>query len=103
VVFRDERPIYAPWRSDVGRALVLAFTPEGKDQRFFATGLRNCVGMAVQPGTGELWCSVNERDGLGDDLVPDFVTRVRACAGLAARWALTRRAHRTHSNDRSMG
>ena len=72
-----ERPIYAPWRSDEGRALVLASTPEGRDQRFYATGLRNCVGMAVQPGTGELWCSVNERDGLGDDLVPDFVTRVR--------------------------
>ena len=71
-----ERPIYAPWRSDTGRALVLAFTPEGKNQRLYATGLRNCVGMAVQPGTGELWCSVNERDGLGDDLVPDFVTRV---------------------------
>jgi len=72
-----ERPIYAPWRSDTGRALVLAFTPEGKDQRVYTTGLRNCVGMAVQPGTGELWCSVNERDGLGDDLVPDFVTRIR--------------------------
>ena len=71
-----ERPIYAPWRSDEGRALVLAFKPEGKDRRVYATGLRNCVGMAVQPRTEELWCSVNERDGLGDDLVPDFVTRV---------------------------
>jgi glucose/arabinose dehydrogenase len=40
--------------SDAGRALVLAFTPEGKDQRVYATGLRNCVGMAMQPGTGEL-------------------------------------------------
>jgi len=81
-----ERPIYAPWRSDAGRALVLAFTPEGKDQRFFATGLRNCVGMAVQPRTGELWCSVNERDGLGDDLVPDFVTRVREGAFYGWPW-----------------
>src|SRR6516225_8871518 len=81
-----ERPIYAPWRSDSGRALVLAFTPEGKNQRFFATGLRNCVGMAVQPRTGELWCSVNERDGLGDDLVPDFVTRVREGAFYGWPW-----------------
>jgi glucose/arabinose dehydrogenase len=81
-----ERPIYAPWRSDAGRALVLAFTPEGKDQRLYATGLRNCVGMAVQPGTGELWCSVNERDGLGDDLVPDFVTRVREGAFYGWPW-----------------
>jgi hypothetical protein len=81
-----ERPIYAPWRSDVGRALVLAFTPEGKDQQLYATGLRNCVGMAMQPGTGELWCSVNERDGLGDDLVPDFVTRVREGAFYGWPW-----------------
>ena len=72
-----ERKIYAPWQSDEGRALVLAFTPEGKGRRLYATGLRNCVGMAVQPRTGELWCSVNERDGLGDDLLPDFVTRGR--------------------------
>jgi hypothetical protein len=81
-----ERPIYAPWRSDAGRALVLAFTPEGKDRRVYATGLRNCVGMAVQPGTGELWCSVNERDGLGDDLVPDFLTRVREGAFYGWPW-----------------
>ncbi|MBV9202659.1 MAG: sorbosone dehydrogenase family protein [Alphaproteobacteria bacterium] len=72
-----DRWINAPWQSDEGRALVLSFTPEGKDKRVFATGLRNCVGMAVQPATGELWCSVNERDGLGDDLPPDFLTRVR--------------------------
>src|SRR5262249_57146745 len=69
-----------------GRGRVLAFTPEGKDQRFDATGLRNCVGMAVQPATGELWCSVNERDGLGDDLVPDFVTRVREGAFYGWPW-----------------
>jgi glucose/arabinose dehydrogenase len=81
-----ERPFYAPWRSDAGRALVFAFTPEGKDQQFYATGLRNCVGMALQPETGELWCSVNERDGLGDDLVPDFVTRVRGGAFYGWPW-----------------
>ena len=81
-----ERKIYAPWQSDEGRALVLAFTPEGKDRRLYATGLRNCVGMAVQPRTGGLWCSVNERDGLGDDLVPDFVTRVREGAFYGWPW-----------------
>jgi hypothetical protein len=81
-----ERPIYAPWRSDDGRALVLAFTPEGKDRRVYATGLRNCVGMAVQPRTDEVWCSVNERDGLGDDLVPDFVTRVHVGAFYGWPW-----------------
>src|SRR5216684_4093169 len=72
--------------SDEGSAVVLSFTPEGKDKQFFATGLRNCVGMAVQPGAGDLWCSVNERDGLGDDLVPDFVTRVREGAFYGWPW-----------------
>jgi glucose/arabinose dehydrogenase len=81
-----DRWINAPWQSDEGRAAVLVYTPEGRDKRFFATGLRNCVGMAVQPGTGDLWCSVNERDGLGDDLVPDFVTRMREGAFYGWPW-----------------
>jgi len=51
-----------------GRAAVLSFTPEGQDRRIYASGLRNCSGEAIQPGTGTLWCAVNERDGLGDDL-----------------------------------
>ena len=81
-----DRWINAPWQSDEGRAVVLSFTPEGKEKRFFATGLRNCVGMAVQPATGELWCSVNERDGLGDDLPPDYLTRVREGAFYGWPW-----------------
>ena len=44
----------------------------------FATGIRNCVALAMQPGTGDLWCTVNERDALGDNLVPDYSTRVKA-------------------------
>jgi glucose/arabinose dehydrogenase len=59
------------------RADVLAFDSEGRGRHVYASGLRNCVGMAVHPTTGDLWCSTNERDGLGDDLVPDYVTRVR--------------------------
>jgi glucose/arabinose dehydrogenase len=59
------------------RADVLQYNPDGSGFRIFATGLRNCVGMAVNPATGDLWCSANERDGLGDDLPPDYVTRVR--------------------------
>jgi len=58
------------------RADILQFTPEGKDRRIFAYGIRNAVGLAVDPKTGELWCSVNERDGLGDNLVPDYITHV---------------------------
>ncbi len=59
------------------RADVLVFDPEGRDRQVFASGIRNCVGLAVHAVTGDLWCSTNERDGLGDDLVPDYVTRVR--------------------------
>ncbi len=66
----------AAWGSEAGRADVLAFNPDGADPHTFATGIRNCVGLAVHPRTGDLWCSVNERDGLGDNLPPDYVTRV---------------------------
>jgi hypothetical protein len=59
------------------RADVLVFDPEGRDRQVFASGIRNCVGLAVHAVTGDLWCSTNERDGLGDDLVPDYITRVR--------------------------
>ena len=66
----------AAWGAEEQRAAVLEFTPDGKARRLFATGLRNCAGLAVQPQTGDLWCSTNERDGLGDNLPPDYVTRV---------------------------
>ena len=58
------------------RADVLEYTPEGKLVEVYATGIRNCVGEAVNPITGQLWCSVNERDALGNHLVPDYVTSV---------------------------
>jgi len=75
----------ASWGAETNRADVLAFDPEGRDGRTFATGLRNCVGMATR-GAGELWCSTNERDGLGDNLVPDYVTRVAAQAFFGWPW-----------------
>jgi glucose/arabinose dehydrogenase len=59
------------------RADVLSFTPDGKDRQIYASGLRNCSGEAMQPRTGALWCVVNERDGLGDNLPPDYATSVR--------------------------
>jgi glucose/arabinose dehydrogenase len=59
------------------RADVLEFTPTGKFVKVYAYGLRNCVGEAINPITGELWCSTNERDALGNDLVPDYVTHVQ--------------------------
>ncbi len=67
----------AAWGSETGRANVLVFDPDGRSSRTYASGLRNCVGLAVDPTNGDVWCSTNERDGLGDDLVPDYVTRVR--------------------------
>lgn len=59
------------------RADVLEFTPEGKFVKVYAYGIRNCVGEAINPTTGDLWCSTNERDMLGDDLVPDYITHVK--------------------------
>jgi glucose/arabinose dehydrogenase len=59
------------------RADILEFTPQGKFVKVYAWGLRNCVGEAINPITGELWCSTNERDGLGNNLVPDYVTHVQ--------------------------
>jgi glucose/arabinose dehydrogenase len=76
----------AAWDDEENRADVLAFDLEGRAGRAFATGIRNCVGLAVNPRTGDLWCSTNERDGLGDDLVPDYVTRVREGAFYGWPW-----------------
>lgn len=76
----------AAWDAEEERAAVLSFTPDGQNRRTFATGLRNCVGLAVQPGTGSVWCSTNERDGLGDNLVPDYVTRVQEGAFYGWPW-----------------
>jgi len=59
------------------RADVLEFNPDGSAMRVYAYGIRNCVGLAVNSKTSELWCSVNERDALGDDLVPDYITHVQ--------------------------
>ncbi len=58
------------------RANVLEFTPEGKFVEVYAWGIRNCVGEAINPTTGELWCSTNERDAIGNNLVPDYITHV---------------------------
>ena len=59
------------------RADVLEYTPEGKFIEVYASGIRNCVGEAINPITGQLWCSTNERDNLGNHLVPDYVTSIK--------------------------
>jgi glucose/arabinose dehydrogenase len=62
--------------ADPRRAAISEYNPDGSGHRILASGLRNPVGLAWQPGTGKLWTAVNERDGLGDDLVPDYITSV---------------------------
>jgi len=59
------------------RADILEFTPEGKFLKVYASGIRNPVGIAINPTTAQLWCSTNERDALGDNLVPDYITSVK--------------------------
>lgn len=66
--------------SDARRAAINEYNPDGSGHRVFASGLRNPVGMAYYPGTNTLWTAVNERDHLGDDLVPDYITAVPAGA-----------------------
>lgn len=62
---------------EVKKANILEINPDGSGERIFASGLRNPVGMDWNPESNMLWTSVNERDGLGDDLVPDYITSVK--------------------------
>jgi glucose/arabinose dehydrogenase len=82
----SELPPGAAWSYETNRAAVLAFDPDGKNQKLFATGIRNCVGLAIEPQSGQPWCSTNERDGFGDDLVPDYVTSIRENAFYGWPW-----------------
>ena len=64
--------------AEKNRADILQFNPDGSDMKVYASGIRNAGGgLAVDPKSGELWCSVNERDALGDNLVPDYITHVQ--------------------------
>jgi glucose/arabinose dehydrogenase len=62
---------------EVRRAAILEINPDGSGERLFASGLRNPVGLDWEPETGAMWTAVNERDELGDELVPDYITSVR--------------------------
>jgi glucose/arabinose dehydrogenase len=81
----DGRKLYATVGSESNvsvekepmRAAIIEFNPDGTGKRLFATGLRNPVGVAFYPGTNTLWAGVQERDRLGDDLPPDYVTSVQ--------------------------
>jgi glucose/arabinose dehydrogenase len=76
--WESDNALGAAWGPEAHRADVLVTSPDGKDGvKIFATGIRNPVGLGVEPITGDLWTSTNERDGLGDNLVPDYVTSVK--------------------------
>ena len=66
------------WGAETNRADILVTDPEGRQPlKTYATGVRNGVGLAVDPRTGDLWVSTNERDALGDNLVPDYITHLK--------------------------
>ena len=75
--WKKEKPLGATWDTEERRADVISFDPDGKNEKIYATGLRNCSGMAIQPDNGSLWCAVNERDGLGDNVPFEYVTSVK--------------------------
>jgi glucose/arabinose dehydrogenase/cytochrome c2 len=85
--FEKDHALGSTWGPEEYRANVLVFDAArpGKP-KIYATGIRNCVGLTVQPVNGELWCTTNERDALGDDLVPDYSTRVKEGAWYGWPW-----------------
>jgi glucose/arabinose dehydrogenase len=84
--FAADHALGAMWGEEADRADVLSFNPDGTDKQVFATGLRNCSGMSIQPETGALWCVVNERDELGDNLPFDYATVVQEGAFYGWPW-----------------
>jgi len=82
-----ERGLGASLGDEAWRADVLVTSPDGKaGLKSFANGIRNCAGLTVQPGTGDVWCATNERDMLGDNLPPDYATRVKEGAFYGWPW-----------------
>jgi glucose/arabinose dehydrogenase len=84
--WKKNKPLGAAWDTEDRRATVLAFDPDGKNETIFATGLRNCSGITIQPATGQPWCVVNERDGLGDNTPFEYATSVKEGAFYGWPW-----------------
>ncbi|WP_315919108.1 sorbosone dehydrogenase family protein [Mesorhizobium sp. SP-1A] len=81
-----DKPLGYAWGAEQGRAEVRAYDPDGGNGRVVATGLRNCSGLTVQPATGALWCVVNERDELGNDVPFEYATAVQQGAFYGWPW-----------------
>ena len=76
---------------DERRATILECNPDGSNCTIFAAGIRNPTQINFRPGSNDFWASVQERDGLGDDLVPDFLIKVSAAVFTAGRGRITAR------------
>jgi glucose/arabinose dehydrogenase len=84
--WKNEKPLGAAWDTEERRAVLLSMDPDGKDEKIFASGLRNCSGLTLHPKTAEPWCVVNERDGLGDDTPFEYATAVKEGAFYGWPW-----------------
>jgi glucose/arabinose dehydrogenase len=84
--FEKSHSVGSAWDREDWRANVLTYDPDGKNKRVFASGIRNCSGLTLQPGTGTVYCATNERDLLGDNLPPDYATSVRQGAFYGWPW-----------------
>ena len=89
IAFDKTHGFGATWADDENRADVLVSDPMGQGLHVYAAGIRNCSGLTRQPQTGEIWCSTNERDMLGDNLAPDYATHVQAGAFYGWPWYYT--------------
>jgi hypothetical protein len=89
IAFDKTHGLGAAWADDENRANVLVSDPLGHGLHVYAAGIRNCSGLTRQPQTGEIWCSVNERDMLGDNLAPDYATHVQQGAFYGWPWYYT--------------
>ena len=76
----------ASWGREERRAAVWEFAADGSGIQLYATGLRNCAGLGIQPGSGVPWCVVNERDRLGDNVPFDYATTIRRGAFYGWPW-----------------
>ena len=80
------QPLGATWDTEERRANVLSYLPDGADERVVSTGIRNCTGLTIQPTTGQPWCVVNERDGLGGNTPFDYATALKENAFYGWPW-----------------
>lgn len=84
--WNKNHPVGATWDTEERRANLLSYDPSGKDEKIFATGLRNCDGLTIRPETGQPWCVVQERDGLGNNTPFEYATEVKQGAFYGWPW-----------------